>query len=60
MKLFDGIKEKLGALGGAKGLIYIAAALAAGLLCLFLSRGDACAAEFGQRGERRAGHHNLF
>ena len=40
MKLFDGIKEKLGALGGAKGLIYIAAALAAGLLCLFLSRGD--------------------
>ena len=40
MKLFDGIKEKLGALGGAKGLIYIAAALAAGRLCLFLSRGD--------------------
>ena len=40
MKLFDGIKEKLGALGGAKGLIYIAAALAAGLLCLFLSRGE--------------------
>ena len=40
MKLFDGIKEKLGALGGAKGLIYIAAALAAGLLCLFLSHGD--------------------
>lgn len=40
MKLFDGIKEKLGALGGAKGLIYIAAALAAGLLCLFLSCGD--------------------
>lgn len=40
MMLFDGIKEKLGALGGAKGLIYIAAALAAGLLCLFLSRGD--------------------
>ena len=36
MKLFDGIKEKLGALGGAKGLIYIAA----GLLCLFFSRGD--------------------
>ena len=30
MKLFD----------GAKGLIYIAAALAAGLLCLFFSRGD--------------------
>ena len=40
MKLFDGIKEKLGTLGGAKGLIYIAAALAAGLLCLFLSRGE--------------------
>ena len=40
MKLFDGIKEKLGALGGAKGLIYIAAALAAGLLCLFFSRGE--------------------
>ena len=40
MELFDWIKEKLGALGGANGLIYTAAALAAGLLSQFFSRGD--------------------
>ncbi len=38
MKITEEIKEKLGALGGTKGLIYIVAALAAGLLCLFFSR----------------------
>lgn len=38
MKITDGIKEKLGALGGAKGIMYIAVALIAGVLCLFISQ----------------------
>ena len=33
MKITDGIKEKLGALGGTKGIMYIAVALIAGVLC---------------------------